>query len=451
MKILTFFSALFLVSCLPVQAEERFLDIQEVASKNGIKAWLVEDKSLPIIALKFSFKGAGSIRDGQNKQGLARLLSNTMDEGAGDIKSHEFQKILSDNSITLGFGAGRDNFGGQLKTLSRNKETAFNLLKLALTQPRFDEAPLTRMRQSNLSRIRSSMGNPDWIAARIFNDKAFDNHPYALNSGGTLTTLKNITSNDLRAHVKDWLTQDRLHIGVMGDISKNELAKILDQIFGDLPKQGRTDKIATLALQNTGKTFIYDQDIPQTILSMTLPSITPQNPDYYALQVMNYIFGAGGFGSRLMEEAREKRGLTYGIYSSTSHQDYIDLFTISTSTKNKSVQEIIDIIDEEILRIQSKEVSTEELVDSKSYLTGSMPLSLSSSSKIANILLSLQLNNRPIDYLDNYNKKINVVTIKDVQKIAQRLLNTKNMMRVMVGKPENIKAYEKIEGLPNVE
>jgi zinc protease len=451
MKILTLLSSLLLISCIPAQAEERFLDIQEVTSKSGIKAWLVEDRSLPIISVKFSFKGAGSIHDGKDKQGLARILSNTMDEGASEIKSHEFQKIISDNSITLNFNAGRDNFGGQLKTLSRNKETAFNLLKLALTEPRFDEAPLERMRQSNLSRIRSSMGKPDWIAARVFNDKAFNGHPYALNSGGTLSTLQNIKASDLRTHIEDWLTQDRLHIGVMGDINPDELETVLDQIFGKLPKQGKPDKTASLTLQNTGKTFIYDQDIPQTILSTTLPSISSQDPDHYALQVMNYIFGAGGFGSRLMEEAREKRGLTYGIYSRTTNQDYIDLFTIQTSTKNESVSEIMEIIDTEIQRIKTEEVSTAELTDSKSYLTGSMPLSLSSSSKIANILLSLQLNDRPIDYLDTYNKKINAVTAQDVQKIAQRLLNQDNMMYVMVGKPEKITNYKIVESLSNVE
>ena len=451
MKIVTVFFSLLIISCVPVQAEERFLDIQEVTSKNGIKAWLVEDKSLPIITIKFSFKGAGAIHDGKDKQGLSRLLSNTMDEGAGDIKSHEFQKILSDNSITLSFGAGRDNFGGQLKALSKNKEIAFKLLKLSLTDPRFDKSPVERMRQANLSRIRASMGNPDWIAARIFNDKAFENHPYALNSGGTLSTLKNITASDLRSHVKNYLTQDRLHIGVMGDISANELSNVLNQIFGGLPKQGVADNTNKLSLQNTGKTFTYNHDIPQTIISSALPSITPQDHDYYALQVMNYIFGAGGFGSRLMEEAREKRGLTYGIYSGTSNQDYINLFTIGTSTKNESVPEMMQIIEDEMTRISTKKVSDSELEDSKSYLTGSLPLSLSSSSKIANILLSLQLKDRPIDYLDTYNEKINAVSAQDVQKIAQRLLNKDNMMSVMVGNLAPIEGSIKIESLSNVE
>ncbi|HPD82258.1 MAG TPA: pitrilysin family protein [Alphaproteobacteria bacterium] len=412
---------------------------------------MVEDKSLPIIALKFSFKGAGSIHDGIEKQGLAQLLSNTMDEGAGDIKSQEFQKILSDNSITLNFSAGRDNFGGQLKTLSRHKDIAFNLLKLSLTQPRFDEEPLERMRQANLARIRSSMGDPDWITARLMNDKAFEGRPYALNSGGTLESLPKITAKDLQSHVTNWLTQDRLMIGVMGDINKDDLVKLLDDVFGSLPPKGSTDNLSSFEIQNTGKIYLYPQEIPQTIISLALPSIDVHDPDYYALQVMNYIFGAGGFGSRLMEEIREKRGLTYGIYSDTTNLDYTDFFTINTSTKNNSVKQVLDIIISETDTIKTQKVSQEDLSNSKSYLIGSLPMSLTSTDKISSILLSLQLNNRPINYLDTYATNINTVTNEDILRVAKRIFNPEKMISVLVGKPEHIENTIKIETLPNVQ
>ncbi len=442
---------IFITACLPVEAKEKFLDIQEVKSEGGITAWLVEDHALPIISIKFAFEGAGAIQDGQDKQGRARLLSNTLDEGAGDLTSQEFQKTLSDHSITLRFNSGRDNFGGQLKTLSRHKDTAFDLLKLALTQPRFDEEPLNRMRDSNLARIRSSMGEPDWISARIFNDKAFEGHEYALNSGGTLTTLNNITADDLRAHIKNFLTKDRLKIGVMGNITKEELKIILDQIFSDLPDTGKESKTEKLDLQNQGGTFVYSKDIPQTMLTVAMPGIDHLDPNYYALQVMNYIFGSSGFGSRLMEEAREKRGLTYGIYSSVTDQDYIDLLNISTSTKNASAKEMKQIVFDEIEKIKNEKVSEQELTDAKSYLTGSLPLALTSTDKIANILLSLQLNDRSIDYLDNYANNINKVTEVDIQNIANRVLKPEGALTIMVGQPENIENFKSVEKLNNVE
>ena len=431
--------------------DQKILDIQKVVSPDGLTAWLVEDKSLPVLSLKFSFKGAGSIQDAPEKQGTAQLLSNTMDEGAGDLTSQEFQKQLSDHSITLYFNSGRDNFGGQLKTLLRHQDKAFDLLRLALTKPRFDPEPVERMRRSNLSRIRNSMGDPDWIAARIFNDRAFSGHPYALNSGGTLSSLPRITPEDLKNHVANYLTKDRLRIAVTGNITAQELAPLLDQIFGDLPTSAQDNQLEELDLQNKSQTFLYKKDIPQTILQAALPSFDRLDPDYYALRLMNHIFGAGGFGSRLMEEAREKRGLTYGIYSQIYALDKFDGLLISTSTKNDSVEDMRQIINTELQRMANEPVSALELQNAKNYITGSMPLALTSTDKISGILLGLQLNDRPIDYLDQFVKNIDRVMEVDIQRVAQRVLNEEKLLTILVGNPENISDTTLIEKLPNVE
>lgn len=447
------FSLLFLIILFPspLSAKEKILDIQEVTSPNGIKAWLVEDKTLPIISIKFSFKGAGAVNNTKENQGLSLLLSNTMDEGAGDLTSQEFQKMLSDYSISLSFSSGRDNFGGQVETLSRNKEKAFELLKLALTKPRFDEEPLERMRQANITRIQSSKTKPNWINARLFNDLAYQGHPYALNSGGTITSLKSITADDLRKFKNNFLTKDRLIVGVSGNIDTKELSKILDNIFGDLPATGKQNTVKKFELQNTGKTFLYEKDIPQTIITSALPSFDRKDPDYYTLIVMNHIFGSSGFGSRLMSEAREKRGLTYGIYSSSSMQDYVSSFEISTSTRNQTAKEIIDIAKEEMEKIKLHPVTAEELKDAKSYITGAMPLSLTSTGRISGTLLSLQLKERPITYLDKFPERINAITPQDIQHVAKRILNPEKMITVMVGSPENLKNIIIKDMLPNVE
>ncbi len=455
MKILFYSLLSFIIFCTPigtknVSAKNKVLDIQEVTSKGGIKAWLVEDHALPIINIKFAFKGAGAIQNSPDKQGLSQLLSNTMDEGAGDLTSQEFQKSLSDHSITLHFNSSRDDFGGYVKTLIRHKDKAFELLKLALNSPRFDSEPIERMRQANISRIRSSIGNPEWINARFFNDIAFEGHPYALNSGGTLTTLNNITVDDLKAHKESWLTKDRLIISVTGDIKKEELSKTLDDIFGALPATGEKNKVKSFELKNTGKTFLYKKDIPQTIISSAMPSFGKNDPDYDALRVMNYIYGGGGFGSRLMEEAREKRGLTYGIYSSLLMQDNVRAITVSTSTKNESVAEMKEIIANEMTTLRNTEVTAQELKDAQSYITGSMPLSLTSTDKVSNILLNLQLDNRSIDYLDGYVDRINNVTISDIKNVANRVLNPEKLLTIMVGQPTDLKNIEILESLPNV-
>ena len=451
MKIIGLFLMFFIASCLPLEAKEKVLDIQEVTSPGGIKAWLVEDNSLPIIALRFSFNGAGSLRNTPEKQGVTQLLSNTMDEGAGDLDSQTFQKELSDNSIALRFSSGRDDFGGSLKTLSRHKEKAFNLLKTALNEPRFDSEPLERMRLANITRIQSSKGKPSWIAARLFNDLAYEGHPYALNSGGTLSSLKAITAEDLNNYRKTWLTKDRLIVSVTGNINAKDLGVVLDNIFGDLPETGKQQEIERVEIQNTNRTYLYEKDMPQTIISAAVPSFDDKDPDYYALLVMNSIFGSGGFGSRLMQSARQDRGLTYSIYASLLKQDFMNGFEISTSTKNESAKEILTIIKEEMTKIANEKVTEEELKDAKAFIIGSLPLSLTSTGNISATLQTIQLDNEPIDYLDHFDDKINAVTAEDVLRASKRIMDPENMLVVMVGKPDGIEDFTLLDTLPNVE
>jgi len=444
---------IFLLLPFSTSAEEgkknKFLDIQVVSDKtNNITAWLVEDHSIPVIAMSFSFRGAGAKNDPSDKQGLARLTSNTMDEGAGELTSQEFQKTLRDLSISLSFSAGRDNFSGGLKTLSQNKEKAFELLKLALTKPRFDEEPVGRMRDSNKSRINSSLSNPRWIAARLQNDRLFEGHSYAMNSGGTLSSLDKITADDLREFHKT-LGKNQLVIGVAGDINAEELKKVINDIFGDLPDI-ETKTTEKYPMKNAGKTYIYKRDIPQSIIAMAQAGISRDDKDYYAATLMNFILGESGFGSRLMEEIREKRGLTYGIYSYFRRYDEADTLNVSTSTKNKNVKEMISLIHKEWKKMKSEPVLEEEINDAKSYIIGSLPLSLTSTDSIAGILLSLQLEHLPIDYLDMRAEKIKAVKINDILNVSKRILDKDSITTVIVGAPEGIEA-DIITDIPNVE
>ncbi len=440
----------FLLS-FPAQAQEKFLDIQEIKSPGGIIVWLVEDHSLPIISLEFAFKGAGSALDPLDKQGLARIVSNTLDEGAGDMDSQTFQKRLTDHSITLSFGSGRDHFRGTLKTLSRHKNIAFDMLERALTSPRFDEDPLNRMKAANIMRIRSSLSDPGWIAARLMNDTAFAEHPYAMNSGGTLTTLPSITADDLRGFVKTRLTGDRLLVTVVGDITATELAPLMDRLFGALPPKSVFPVIPDLTVQNGGEIVFFEKDIPQTMIEIMQPGIGRNDPDYYTAQIMNFILGSAGFGSRLTEEIREKRGLTYGIHSGLMELVHMKGISLSTSTKNSNVPELLSLIRQEWQKMKQEQVTDEELADTKSYLIGSMPLMLSSTDGIARILLSLRLDGLPKEYLDNRAEKINQVTKEQIQQIAQKLLRPDQLTTILVGKPGGVTPTRVVTTLPHVE
>jgi zinc protease len=437
-------------SGLKAQAE-RFLHIREIKTPGGLSIWAVEDKTLPIIAVQFAFLDAGAARDPAARQGLARLLSNTMDEGAGDLDAQAFQKKLSDHSITLLFNAGRDSFGGSLLTLSRHQDVAFDLLKLAIQSPRFDEEAVARMKDANLVRIRSSLSEPDWIAARIVNDRAFAGHPYAQNTGGTISGLGAITPDDLRAFMKDNLTRDRLLITAAGDIDAQKLASAMDTAFGALPAKAAQGPIADSALPGTAQSYAFHLPIPQTYISMILPGIDGKDEDHYAYQVMNNILGGAGFGSRLMEEVREKNGLTYGIFSDTQDLRHADVFTIATSTKTQSAESVLSIITKEMIKMKNGAVSADELSHAKSYITGSLPLALTSTEEIASLLLSMRMQERPIDYLDHFAQKINAVDADDITRAAKRALDERRMTTVLVGDTTALKDVTIIKELPNVQ
>jgi len=439
----------------PLCAHAALIDIKEVKTAGGITAWLVEDHSVPVISVDYAFRGAGSTLDPQDKQGLARLVSNTMDEGAGDLNAQAFQGELRDRVIDLSFAAGRDHFSGNLKTLTKNKDRAFTLLQMAVTSPRFDSEALRRMVAANQSRIRSSLSDPDWMAARLENDKAYAGHPYALNSGGTLASLDKITTRDLKNFHDTLLGKNNLIVAVAGDITAEDLAKKLDETFGQLPEI-KIPTVPDLTLQNQGKTYLYKQDIPQTVVEILQTGIAQTDPAYHTAQVMNFILGSSGFGSRLTEEIREKRGLTYGIYSGLTTMDHIATLSVSSSTANENVAPMLGLIRTEFDRLKKDPITAEELLNAKTYLIGSLPLSLTSTDRISGILLSLQLDKLPMDYLDRREKAIQATTIENVQTLAQKLLSPENFLTILVGHPKlpEDKAAVKIEvidSLPNVE
>jgi zinc protease len=430
---------------------ERVLDIQEVVSESGIKAWLVEDHSLPIIAMEFAFQEAGSARDPKDKQGLARMASNTMDEGAGDLDSQAFQKTLTDLSISLSFSAGRDDFSGSLKALTRHKDKAFELMHLALARPRFDQEAVSRMRDANIARVKSSMAEPDWMAARLLNDRAYAGHEYALNSGGTLTSLTAITREDLENFAKTNLTRDRLVIGVAGDMTAAELKTTMDKIFSGLPASATAQPLSDLDIDGKNAVVLYEQDIPQTIIEIMMPGMRRTDPDFFAAQIMNFTLGGSGFGSRLTEEIREKRGLTYGIQSSLQEMDHTTGYGISLSTENKNAGEALRLIQAEMKKISDAAITDDELKAAQSYMIGSLPLAFTSTEAIASTLAGLQKNDRPIDYLDQLPNHLNAVTKADVQRAARRLLQPQKSLTILVGKPVGVTATETATTLPNVE
>lgn len=430
-------------------ASAKVLDIREFTTEKGIKVWLVPDTSMPVIAMSFAFE-TGVERNAPAKQGLSRLLSNTLDEGAGEINAKDFQSRLRDNAIDLSFDAGRDVFSGNFRTLVRHKDEALNLLKLAVSKPRFDAEAVERMRAANLSSIKSNLGDADWIASRLIFSRIYAGHPYALNSGGTLASMKAITAADLKAEWKRIATRDRLYIGITGALTQEEASKMVDDVFGALPEKTDEKPLEKAAMPAGGKPVFYAKDMPQTILWMAWDGLSVNDPDYYTAVVADYIYGGGGFSSRLMAEIREKRGLTYGIQSDLVNNDYADRYVVMASLQPENVAPAMEAVKSIAADMMNGDVSADELAAAKEYLVGSLPLGLSSSSRIAGTLTKLQLNRRPVTALDDYRAKIEAVTPADIRRVAARLFKGEPVTVLVGAKPEGMD-LETVTTIPNAE
>lgn len=413
------------------------VEIERVVSPGGIEAWLVRDQKNPVISLQFAFDG-GSALDPQNKLGLATMVAATLDEGAGSLDSQAFQKTLEDNSIGLSFGAGRDSFGGGLTTLVETRETAFDLLRLALTQPRFDADAVERIRGQMTAGLKRSQADPNYWAQLTFSSTLFPDHPYGRPARGTLETVPAITRDDLAGFVKARLARDTLKVAVAGDISPQDLATVLDRVFGGLPAKAAPFAVADVQPKAAGETVLVPRPIPQTIMVMGQAGISRQDPDWYAASVLNYVLGGGSFSSRLMEEVREKRGLTYGVSSGLQSLDHTALVTVGGSTVNAKAGQAIDLIKQIWGEVGQKGITEAELNDAKTYLTGSFPLQFTSNGAIAGILMEVQQEKLGIDYLNRRNDLINAVTLADVQRVAKRLLDPARLTTIVVGQPEGV-------------
>lgn len=403
---------------------------QRVISPGGIEAWLVEERTVPLIAVNFAFQG-GSTQDPVGKEGLANLLSTLLDEGAGDLDGQAFQAKVEDLSLRLGFEDLREVFYGEMKTLSESRDAAFDLLRLAITKPRFDLDAVDRMRAQAISGLRREAKDPDTVAGEALSKALFANHPYGRPATGNEASLKAITAADLRAFHTRTFAREGLTIAVVGDIDAKTLAPLLDSVFGSLPAKGNLVAVPDVE-PRTGVTVAETMAVPQATIRFAGPGLKRDDPDFMAGFLMNHILGGGSLSSWLYEEVREKRGLAYSVSTSLAPFRHAGLFVGGVGTRADRAAETLAVIKEQIRRMADVGPTEKELAETKAFLIGSYPLRFDTSDKIAGQLLSIQLDNLGIDYTDRRNGLIEKVTLDDVKRVARRILS-KDLTVVTVG------------------
>jgi zinc protease len=410
--------------------------IERVISPGGIEAWLVRQPSVPLVALDFSMTG-GAAQDPADKAGVAHLVASTIDEGAGNLDSDAFHQQLEDNAIELSFTANLDHFRGSLRTLAANRDLAFDMLRLSLTQPRFDEEAVERIRAQILTDLRRATTSPGELASEMWWHTAFAGHPYGRPVHGTLESLSRITIADLRGYAHRIFARSGLKIAIVGDIDAATAGLLIDRAFGALPEQPELSPVPAVDPQGLGRRIVVDLDVPQSVITFGGPGVARNDPDFFAAYLVNHILGGGAMSSRLYTEVREKRGLAYGVSTGLVPLAHAQLITGSTATRADRTGDTLEIVDREMKNLADNGPTEQELEKTKSFLKGSYGLYFDTSTKIAAQLVQMQVDNLGIDYIDRRNGMIDAVTRADAQRVAKRLLESK-MLVTVVGRPQGV-------------
>lgn len=421
----------FVAFAIPAHAA---IEIQEVRSPGGISAWLVEAPNIPFVALELRFRG-GATLDAPGKEGAINLMAGLLEEGTGDLDSQGFAAARDRLAASYSFRAGQEVVSVSARFLSENQDASVDLLRRALAEPAFSQAALDRVRAQVLAGLAEDAKDPDAIANRVFSEATFGNHVYARPTDGTPETVAALTVEDMRNAHAAALARDRVVVAAVGDISAEALATLLDDLLGGLPQVGATlPGPATVAL--SGQVVVEPFDGPQSVIMFGHEGIAPDDPDFFAAFVVSELLGGGRFGTRLMTEVREKRGLTYGIGAGLSVYDHAALVAGEVKTANATVAETIKVIRGEWERLP--DISAEELQATKTYLTGAYPLRWDGNANIARALVGLQLQGYPVDYPALRNSYIEAVTLEDARRAAERVFDPARLGFVIVGQPGNL-------------
>jgi zinc protease len=407
--------------------------IERIVSPGGIEAWLVRETAVPLIAVDFAFTG-GAAQDPAGKAGTAYLMASLLDEGAGQYDSNAFQDRLDRKAVQLSFRAGRDHIRGSLRTLSANKDEAFDDLRLALNEPRFDNSDLEINRGQVLSGLRRELKSPNDLAALRWWEAAYAGHPYSEPVGGTLETVPTITVADLRTYQHRILARDNVKVAIVGDIDEDSAKAMLDRVFGALPAKAQLTVLPPATPQALGQRINVNLDVPQTVIDFGGAGISRNDPDFFAAYIDNDILGGGTFSSRLYHEVRQKRGLVYSVSDSLVWYNETAIFFGSTATRADRAEETVALVKQVVDQFADGGPTADELAKAKAYLTGAFVLNLDTSTKIASLLVQLQLDHLGIDYINKRQQMIDAVTLDDAKRVAKRVFGG-GMLFTVVGRP----------------
>ncbi len=412
---------------------------KRIPLKNGMILLLSEKHDIPMVTVNMAIK-AGSTVEPQDKPGLASLTASLLMQGTTKRTASRINREIDFIGGSLSVSGGDDFASASLRVLKKDVKTGMDLLSDVLMNPAFDQKEIDRKVKEALAEIQRQKEEPETIASEAFAKAVFGKHPYGKTSDDVAAYLPKLSRQDLLEFYREHYGPNNTIIAVVGDVKEKEIISLLNGYFKDWkrfeqpvqpsPAPPKVDRTIVLKLE---------KNITQANIVMGRIGLSRQDPDYYAVSIMNYILGGGGFTSRLMDNIRDNRGLAYDVHSIFSAQKEPGAFSVRIQTKNESANEVISETLKEIGRIRSELVSDKELADAKAYLTGSFALRMDTSAKIAGILTSIEIYNLGLDYPQKYPAIIQAVTREDVLRVAKKYLDPDRMVIVVVANQEKAK------------
>ncbi len=424
-----------MVGSLVLQAEpSHAADINPVryVAPNGLTVLVLEQHTLPIVQVHALVK-TGSVQDPPGKAGLANLVASLLDEGTATRSATQLAEQIEFVGGQLVIKGGDDFTTAAVKVLKKDQELGVSLLADILLHPSFPEKEFRRVRSQILGEMQSEQDDPGTIAAKAFNQLVFDGHPYRWPVNGTEATLDTITRQDVRQFYGREYLPNQTILTIVGDITVEEARVLAAKYFGSWKRAQPPPRVATPAAPVTKPMVkLIQKELSQATIMLGHQGISRANPDFYAVTVMNYILGAGGFSSRLMNSIRDNQGLAYGVGSNFDANLMPGAFMVSLQTRNETANQAIAGVLAELNGIRDAPVTDEELADAKAYLMGSFPLRLDTTGKLAEVLSQVEFYGLGMDYFTRYPSWIEKVTKEDVLRVAKQYLNPTTYALVVV-------------------
>jgi len=398
---------------------------------NGMVLLVAEQRAVPIVTLSMVLQ-AGAILDPPDKPGVANLAAQMMTQGTKTRTAPQISEAIEFVGGSLSVEAGQELATISLSVLSKDLDVGLELMADILLNPVFNQADIQRKIQEVVAGIKRDQEDPGTLSSQAFLALVYGNHPFGRPVEGTEQSVPTITRDDLVAFHAAYFRPNKALLSVVGDISVADLKSRLQARLGAWQAGGPafTPPPPPSLSQRVVKTI--QRQVTQSSINLGHLGITRENPDYYAVQMMNYLLG-GGFNSYLISTIREEKGWAYDVGSYFSAAKFAGDFSVSMQTKNAVAQEAIDTALAQIRRIREQPVSDQDLKDAKAYMTGSFPLRLDTSKKIAGMLATIEYYGLGLDYVDQYAARINAVTVADVQRVAQKYLHPDKYVLAVVG------------------